>query len=81
MFDTNLIYSRVVDLQASSREVDIEDVLVHELTPIQTSMFTETGEMRCSKAKSVLKNQLKVEVSSRNAPNTDITIIDGSALL
>jgi hypothetical protein len=58
--------------------VDIKDVLAHELAPIPTSMFTETGEMRCSKAKSVLKNQLKREVSSRNAPNRYITIINGS---
>jgi len=81
VFETNLIYSRVLGLQASSREVDIKDVLAHELAPVPTSMFTETGEMRCSKAKSVLKNQLKVGVSSRNAQNTDITIIDGTALL
>ena len=31
VFDTNLIYSRVVGLQASSRQVDIKEVLAHEL--------------------------------------------------
>ena len=46
VFDTNLIYSRVIGLQASSREVDINDVLSHELAPIPTAMFTEAGEMR-----------------------------------
>ena len=78
LFHINLIYSRV---QASSREVDIKDVLAHGLAPIPASMFRETGEIRCSKTKSVLKNQLKVEVASRNALKTDITVIDGSALL
>ena len=46
-----------------------------------TSMFTEVGEMRISKAKYVLKEQLQVEVSARHASNTDAAIIDGSALL
>ncbi len=55
LYDTNLIYSRVIGLQASSREVDINDILSHELSPIPTSMFTEDGEMRISKAKSLLK--------------------------
>jgi hypothetical protein len=63
LFDANLVYSRVVGLQA------FKDFLAHELAlQIPTSMFTETGEMRCSKATSVLKNQLKVEFSSRNTP-------------
>ena len=62
MTPTNLVYSRVVGLQVSSHEVDIKDVLAHELTPISTSMFTEIGEMRSLKAKSTLKNQLKVEI-------------------
>lgn len=81
VFDTNLIYSRVIGLQASSRAIDIKQLLAHELAPIPTSMFTDAGEMRCLKAKSVLKNQLQVEVSLRKASSTDVTIIDGSALL
>ena len=68
--NTNLIYSRGVGLQASSRQVDIKEVLAHELAPIPT-MFTDVGEMRCSTGKSVLKTRLKVEVSSRNFLNTD----------
>ena len=81
VFDTNLIYSRVIGLQASSREIDITDVLAHELAPVPTSMFNDSGEMRISKAKSILKKQLQVEVPARNAPPTEATVIDGSALL
>ena len=33
VFDTNLIYSRVIDLQASVRDIAIKDVLGHELEP------------------------------------------------
>jgi hypothetical protein len=43
-------------------------------------MFTESGEMRISKAKSVLKKQLHVDVSARHVTNS-VTVIDGSALL
>ena len=81
VFDTNLIYSRVIGLQASSRDVDIIDVLSHELAPVPTAMFDETGEMRISKSKSTLKKQLQVEVSARTVTHSKVTIIDGSALL
>ena len=37
--------------------------------------------MRISKAKSILKNQLQVEVSARSVRNSESTVIDGSALL
>ncbi len=46
LYDTTLIYSRVIGLQASSREIDINDLLSHELSPIPMSMFNESGEMR-----------------------------------
>ena len=62
----------MIGLRVSSRDVDINDVFSHELAPIPTSMFTEVGEMRISKAKSVLKKQL--QVSARHASNTDVTI-------
>jgi hypothetical protein len=80
VFDIGLIYSRVIGLQASSRQVDIDDVLAQEWAPIPTSMFIETGEMRISKAKSVLKKQLQVEVSARHIAHS-VTVIDGSALI
>ncbi len=81
VFDTNLIYSRVIGLQASNRDIDISNVLSHELAPVPTSMFSETGEMRTSKAKSTLKRQLQVEVSARKTGDIDVTVIDGSAML
>ena len=40
VFDTKLIFSRVVGIQDSSRQVDIKEVLAHESAPIPTSMFT-----------------------------------------
>ena len=65
VFDNTLIYSRVMGLQASSLEIDIHNVLAHELVPDPTSMFKDTGEMRITKAKATLKKQLQVEVSAR----------------
>jgi hypothetical protein len=61
VFDIGLIYSRVIGLQASSRPVDINQVLSHELSPVPTSMFTDSGNMRICKSKGSLK-----KTSSRN---------------
>ncbi len=82
VYDTNLIYSRVIGLQASNREVDIDDVLSHELAPVPTAMFTDGGDMRTPTNKSVLKNKTQEMVSDRSAQGRiDATIIDGSAYL
>ncbi|KAJ8334026.1 hypothetical protein SKAU_G00413450 [Synaphobranchus kaupii] len=78
--DLNAMYSRVIALFSSDRDVDVKDVLAYELAPIPTAMFTEDG-MRICKAKSTLKKSLQVEVSRRNAHDADVTVIDGSALL
>lgn len=58
VMDTNLTYSSVIGLQASSRDIDINDVLSRELSSVPTSMFTDDGEMRIAKCKSFLKKQL-----------------------
>ena len=78
VFDTNLIYSRVIGLQASGRDIDIEDVLGHELAPVPTSMFHDT---RIAKSKSTLKKILQVEVSDRVAGDANVSALDGSAIL
>ena len=50
VYDTELIFSRVIGLQASSRMVDLKALLSYELSPVPTAMFTGTGEMRVAKA-------------------------------
>ena len=79
VFDTNLIYSRVIGLQAGERVIDIKDVLGHELAPVPTSMFT--GDMRIAKSKSTLKKILQVEVSDRVAGGANVNVLGGSAIL
>ena len=82
IFDTNLIYSRVICLQASNRDIDIEDLMSHELAPFSTAHFADSGDMRISTSKSILKRDMKIEVSSRVAyENISLTVIDGCALL
>ena len=61
VFDTNLIYNRVVGLQASSRDIDILRLLSHVLAPVPTAMFMDSGDMRICTAKSVLKKLLQSE--------------------
>ena len=77
---TELIFSRVIGLQASAREIDMKEVFAHELSNVPTLMFTEFGEMRMAN-KSLLKQQLQVAVSNRHAETNSTLIIDGSALL
>ncbi len=44
LYDTQLIFSRVMGLQASSREVDFKDVLSYEFAPIPTALFDDSGK-------------------------------------
>ena len=82
VFDTNIIFSRVVCLQASNRDIDINHLMSHELAPLPTALFADSGDMRISTSKSVLKNDLKIEVSSRlSQEKIEVAVIDGCALL
>lgn len=42
LYDTHLIFSRVIALQASSREVNVRDVLSYELAP--NALFGDSGK-------------------------------------
>ena len=64
----------------SNNQVDLENVFGYELAPFPTSIFEESGYLRFTKSKSVLKNKLKVEVSSRNI-KPDAVVIDGGGML
>ena len=82
VYDTNLIYSRVIGLQASDRPVDITDLLAHELAPVPPALFIESGELRTASAKSVLKtNTAQLLSARRSQENVDVIVIDGSAYL
>jgi len=82
VYDTLVIYSRVIGIQASSRDIDIKKVLSHELAPVPTSMFHDSGVMRICKAKSDLKKPLTKESSSRCSTSTvTANVLDGSAEL
>ena len=80
IYDTNLIYSRVIGLQAS-RDINMKDVLEYELCPVPASLFDENGDMRIAKSKSTLKNKLQVQHSGRQVQRPDKVLIDGCALL
>ncbi len=78
VYDTEHIYTRVIGLQ-QSRNLDIKEVLQHELAAVPPALFDENGDMR-SQAKSILKTKLQVEVSNRHTNLPDAIIIDGCAL-
>ena len=65
VYDTNLIYSRVIGLQACDRPVDIADLLAHELACLPSPLFTDSGELKTASAKSVLKTNTAQLLSVR----------------
>ena len=81
IFNTTLLFSRVIGLQASSREtIDIQNLLSYELASVPTSMFTDSGDMRIGKSKAQLKTQ--IELSTRKASQEiQFRVLDGSAVL
>ena len=54
--------------------------MAHELASRPASMFDENGAMKIAKTKSVLKNNLKVEVPRRHT-YVDASFLDGCAVL
>ena len=57
-------------------------ILSHEFATVRTAMFTDSGDLRASKAKSVLNKLLQKEDSNRNMSKQIIClIIDRSAIL
>jgi hypothetical protein len=81
VYDTNVIYSRIIGLQASGREVNLDDILNYELAPVSMAMFDSSGEMRMAKTKLILKRQLQVETSVRHVAQNSSLVIDVSAML
>ena len=79
VYDTNLIYSRVLGLQ-KVRDISLKDILKFELAPVPPSMFEENGDLRITKTKSVLKRKLQVEISDRACSSPTSIIIDGCAV-
>ena len=80
LYDTDLIYSRVIGLR-TSRNMSMKEVLKFELSPIPTSLYEDSGDMRLAKAKSVLKKKLQIDQSDRTFSKPETIIIDGCALL
>lgn len=76
LYDTELIYSRVIGLQASTRDVDIKNVLSYEQSPVPTALFEESRDMRICKSKADMKNNTRVEISERNQTEMNCTVLD-----
>ena len=76
VYDTELIYTRVICLQ-QYRDIDITDVLSYELSPVPASLFDESGAMR-DQSKAVLKTKLQVEQSSRTVGFREYRMLSSS---
>ena len=51
VLDTSLIYSRAFSLQLTNVALRVENAFSFELSPVLTSMFDDTGDMRSTKSK------------------------------
>lgn len=71
----------MIGLQVGGWDIDIKDALGHELAPVPTSMFDDTGDMRIAKSKSTLNTILQVEVSDKVADGANVSVLDGSAII
>ena len=80
VFDTSLIFSRVLCLQ-KVRDIDTKDVMGYKLAGVPPSMFDETGEMRITKSKYTLKSKLQVEVTDCRSISPDAIILNGCAIM
>ena len=65
------IYARVIDLLASTREINFNDMLAFELAAYPSSMFNVDRKMYVATSKSTLKHKLQVTISERNCPISD----------
>ena len=43
LYDTTMIFSKVIGIQASSRDIDTKTVFSHALAPVRKSMFEDSG--------------------------------------
>lgn len=80
VFDTSLIFSRVLCLQ-KVRDINMKEVLGYELAAVPPSLFDEAGEMCITKSKSTLRTKLQVEVTERHLILPDAIVLDGCAVL
>ena len=82
IFGTETIYACAMGLHSSTRALNTNTLLSHELAPHPTSIFDEHGHLREAKSKANLKNALKVEVSERaHANHIQAEFLDGCAVL
>ena len=51
VLDTSLMYSRAFSLQLPNVALRVENAFSFELSPVLTSMFDDTGDMRSAKSK------------------------------
>ena len=79
VYNTEIIFPRVMHL-LSAGHIQMEDLFKYKLAPVPTALFKATGEGRYPTSKAVLKNALKVGVSTRTTV-PDAIIIDGCAML
>ena len=57
--DISLIYSSVISLQLTNQALKVENIFSFELSPVPTSMFDDTDDIRSAKSKSIFNKIIK----------------------
>ena len=72
LLDTSLLYSRVIVLQLTNKALKVDNVVSFELSPVATSMFDDTDDMKSAKSKSSLnKIDKKCHFGQRRSLNLE----------
>ena len=82
--DSEVLFRRLLAV-SKQRDVNVEQVLSHELTPVTSSLFNDGGTMRkttkADLAKKLESNCDKIQALAVSHDNHTAYIIDGMALL
>ena len=81
IIDTSLIYFRVIATQLTNVTMTVKNVFKYELATISTSIFNDGSDLRPAKSKADLKRTLQSKASTHTMSISELTIIDGSAIL
>ena len=84
MMDSEVLFGRLLAV-SKQRDINLEQVLSHELAPVTPSLFNDGGTMRkttkADLAKKLESNCDKIQALAVSHDNHTAYIIDGMALL
>jgi len=66
VYDIEVIYARAIVLK-QAKNLDADSLMAHKPAALPPSTFKETGKIRKTKTKSILKKSVKIRLSEQSA--------------